>query len=408
MDLSPTIRRNTVVLAGCMALSWAVVQLWATVAAPILSDLTGRPSLAGFAPAIALSFWAVATLLVGRYMDARGRAPGLRLGFIAGAIGCLLLYFGIRGRSLPLYLMGLAVVGGGGGAVNLARAGAGDMYLPERRARGISFVLIGAAFGAILGPVAFTPLLARTGGDLDVLAPPFLAAAAIMLAGAALTLVIRVDPMEVARRVREQIGTRGSAPEAPGRPIMQLLRVPLVRAAVVAALVSQAVMTGTMSTVALHLRTHGHGWPEVAITMSAHFLGMFALVLVVGRLVDRIGRERAIIIGFLILSAGSIALLADVEIRWIAPAMLAVGLGWNVGFVAATAMMADATRPAERAGLLGFADFVAIGGAVVASLLAGVVIGAWGMGALAALGTAVALVPVGIFLAGRHRVQTAI
>jgi MFS family permease len=181
----------------------------------------------------------------------------------------------------------------------------------------------------------------------------------------------------------------------------------MVRAAVVAALISQAVMTGTMSTVALHLRDHGHGWPEVAITMSAHFLGMFALVLVVGRLVDRIGRERAIIFGFLILSAGAVALLAEAEIRWIAPAMLAVGLGWNVGFVAATAMMADATSPAERAGLLGFADFVAVGSSVVSSLLAGVVIGVFGMGALATLGTAVALIPVVIFLAGRHRVQAA-
>ncbi len=166
-------------------------------------------------------------------------------------------------------------------------------------------------------------------------------------------------------------------------------------------------MTGTMSTVALHLRNHGHGWPEVAVTMSAHFLGMFALVLVVGRLVDRIGRERSIIIGFLVLSAGAIALLAEVEIRWIAPAMLAVGLGWNVGFVAATAMMADATRPAERAGLLGFADFVAVGSSVVAALLAGVVIGAFGMAALAVIGTAVAMIPVSIFVVGRHRVQAA-
>ncbi len=394
-------------MAGCMALSWAVVQLWATVAAPILSDLTGRPSFAGFGPAIALTFWAVATLLVGRYMDARGRAAGLRLGFIAGAVGCLLLFFGIGGRSLPLYLVGLAVVGGGGGAVNLARAGAGDMYPPERRARGISFVLIGAAFGAILGPVAFTPLLARTGADLDVLAPPFLAAAGIMVAGAALTFVIRVDPMEVARRIRGQIASGASAAVAPARPMRELLRMPLVRAAVVAALISQAVMTGTMSTVALHLRDHGHGWPEVAITMSAHFLGMFALVLVVGRLVDRIGRERAIIIGFLILSAGAIALLAEVEIRWIAPAMLAVGLGWNVGFVAATAMMADATSPAERAGLLGFADFLAVGSSVVAALLAGVVIGVFGMASLAIVGTAVAMIPVAIFVAGRRRVQAA-
>ena len=39
------------------------------------------------------------------------------------------------------------------------------MYPPERRARGISFVLFGAVFGAILGPAVFSPLFA--GQDLD-------------------------------------------------------------------------------------------------------------------------------------------------------------------------------------------------------------------------------------------------
>jgi MFS family permease len=407
MDLSRTIRRNTIVLAASLALSWAVVQLLVVVAAPVLSDLTGRPSLAGFGPAIALAFWAVATLLVGRYMDAHGRVPGLRIGFIAGAVGCVVLFFALRGRSLPLYLLGLAIAGGGGGAVNLARAGAGDMYPPERRARGISFVLIGAAFGAILGPVVFTPFLARTGADLAVLAPPFVAAALIMLAGVALTYVIRVDPMEVARRQREEMGS-AAPPAGPARHMRELLQVPLVRAAVVAALISQGVMAMMMSTISLHLRDHAHGWSAVSIALSAHFLGMFGLVLFVGRLVDRIGRERSLVIGLLVLVASVFALLAEVELRWVAPAMLIVGVGWNVSFVAATAMMADATGPAERAGLLGFADFLAMGSSVVSSLLAGIAIGVLGIGALVVVGGTVAMIPVAIFMAGRHRVQAAV
>jgi MFS family permease len=406
-DLARTVRRNTVVLAASLALSWAVVQLLVVVAAPVLSDLTGRPSLAGFGPAVALTFWAVATLLVGRYMDAHGRAPGLRLGFIAGVVGCVVLFFALRGRSLPLFLFGMAAAGGGGGAVNLARAGAGDMYPPERRARGISFVLIGAAFGAILGPVVFTPFLARTGADLGVLAPPFIAAAGIMAVGVALTFAIRVDPMEVARRQREEMGSP-AALSAPARHVRELLQGPVVRAAVVAALISQGVMAMMMSTVSLHLRDHGHGWTAVSIALSAHFLGMFGLVLFVGRLVDRIGRERSLVMGLLVLVVGTAALLAEVELLWVAPAMLIVGVGWNVSFVAATAMMADATAPAERAGLLGFADFLAMGSSVVSSLLAGVVIGSLGIGAIVAVGVAVAMIPVVIFMTGRHRAEAAV
>lgn len=400
--LGRTIRRNTIVLAASLALSWAVVQLLVSVAAPILADLTGRRSIAGVGPAIALGFWAVGTLVVGRYMDARGRAPGVRLGFAVAAVGYVVLFIGTRNRSLPLYLLGLAVAGAGGGAINLARAGGGDMYPPERRARGISFVLVGAAFGAILGPLVFTPFLVQSGADLDVLAPPFMAGALIMLLGAALTWVIRVDPIEIGRMLRE--GT-ASEIEAPARHLKELLQIPLVRVAVTAAVVSQGVMAMMMSTVSLHLREHGHGWTAISLVLSAHFLGMFGLVLFVGRLVDRIGRERGLVFGLLILIVGVVALLADVQLQWVTPAMLIVGVGWNVSFVAATAMLADATSPIERAGLLGFTDFLGMGSSAFASLVAGVVIGAVGIGALVALGTAVALVPVVIFVAGGRRVR---
>ncbi len=407
MDLSRTIRRNTIVLAASLALSWAAVQLLVSVAAPILAELTGRRSVAGIGPAIALTFWAVGTLLVGRYMDARGRAPGVRLGFIVAALGYVVLFFGTRSRSLPLYLLGLAVAGAGGGAINLARAGGGDMYPPERRARGISYVLIGAAFGAILGPLVFTPLLVRTGTNIDALGPAFIAATVMMLLGVALTQAIRVDPIEIGRRLREGAASSLEAPAA-GRHLKELLQIPLVRVAVTAAVISQGVMAMMMSTISLHLREHGHGWTAVSFVLSAHFLGMFGLVLFVGRLVDQIGRERGLVIGLLILIAGVVALLADVELLFVAPAMLIVGVGWNVSFVAATAMLADATAPVERAGLLGFTDFLGMGSSAVAALLAGVVIGALGIGALVAVGAAVAMIPVVIFAAGRHRVQAAV
>jgi MFS family permease len=397
-DIHALVRRNTIVLAACLALSWSVVQLLVVVAAPVLSELTGRPSLAGLAPAIYLVCWALATLAAGRYMDARGRASGIRLGFLAGALGCLLVFLGTRDRSLILFLPGLALAGGGSGAVNLARAGAADMYPPERRARGISFVLVGAAFGAILGPVAFIPLLARSGSDLHVLATPAAAAAVVMLAGGALTLAIRIDPLEIGRSLRPP--PDGSAePGDAVRSLRTLLVEPVVRAALIAAVVGQTVMSSTMATISLVLHNHGHGWPAAAVTLSAHFLGMFGLVLVVGRLVDRIGRDRSVVAGMAVLAAGVLALLAEVEVRWVAPAMLIIGIGWNISFVAATAMLADATAPLERARLLGFGDFLAYGIAAAGVTLAGVVIGALGLGALVGFGIALSVLVLIVFVA---------
>jgi MFS family permease len=391
------VRRNTVVLALCLTLSWAVVQLLAALGAITLATLSGHPALAGLAPATFLGAWAVANLLVGRLMDRRGRAAGLRLGFLVGAAGCVAVFVGTRSESVPLFLVAMAMVGGGAGAVNLARAGAADMYPPERRGRGISYVLIGAAFGAILGPIVFTPLLAGGSRDTATLAAPWIVAAAVMLAGAGLTLAIRVDPIRFARRSRPaDEGPAGSA-----RRVVELLRLPAVRAALVAAVLAQGVMSTMMSIVGVSLVDHGHDLAAVAISMSAHFLGMFGLVLVVGRLVDRLGRERSILGGSVVLALGCIGLVPGRALGWVVPAMFAIGAGWNVAFVAATAMLSDATQPHERGGLLGFVEFVAIAVAAVGSLVAGAILGVAGLTPMVLVASLLALLPLAVFLVAR-------
>jgi MFS family permease len=103
-------------------------------------------------------------------------------------------------------------------------------------------------------------------------------------------------------------------------------------------------------------------------------------------------------VGLLVLAAGVLLLLADVEVGWVAPAMFLIGVGWNVAFVAATTILSDATEPSERARLLGFSDFTAFSAAAVGSLLAGVVLDAWGLGALVGFGAGLALVPVVVFV----------
>jgi MFS family permease len=394
-DTAVIVRRNTIVLALCMTLSWAVVQLFAALGAVTLATLS-RPAVAGFAPAVFLGSWAVATLLVGGFMDRHGRAPGLRLGFLVGASGCALVFVGTRGESVPLFLLGMALVGAGAGAVNLARAGAADMYPPERRGRGVSYVLVGAAFGAILGPIAFTPLLAGGGRDPATLAGPWVPAAVVMLAGAALTLAIRVDPIKIGRR---RTPAEGAPPAL--RPLPELLGLPVVRAALVAAVLAQGVMSTMMSIVGVALVDHGHDLAAVAATISSHFLGMFALVLVVGSVVDRIGRDRAILGGMIVLAIGCLGLTFGVALGTAVPAMFAIGVGWNVAFVAATAMLSDATQPHERGRLLGFVEFVAIATAAGGSIVAGAMLGTIGPRAMAGVGAALALLPVVVFLVAR-------
>ena len=74
-------------------------------------------------------------------------------------------------------------------------------------------------------------------------------------------------------------------------------------------------------------------------------------------------------------------------------ALFLLGLGWNLSFVAATAVLSDCTAPEERGKLLGFNDLLAgLTGAGLA-LLGGVALTALGVAALAIGGAALVIAP---------------
>ena len=114
----------------------------------------------------------------------------------------------------------------------LARAAAADMYPPERRARGISFVLFGALFGAALGPLVFRPLFAGKELDTDALVVPWLAAGGIMAVGLVLVLLVRPDPRTIAQALDAAEPTPFREPAA---PLREIIRRPGVASALVAA-----------------------------------------------------------------------------------------------------------------------------------------------------------------------------
>ena len=99
-------------------------------------------------------------------------------------------------------LLGLIGVGAASGTALLARTAAGDMYPPEHRAHGIALVLFGAVFGAILGPLVFSPLLHGRELDGDALALLWLAAGGFMLVALVIVLFVRPDPKRIAELLR--------------------------------------------------------------------------------------------------------------------------------------------------------------------------------------------------------------
>jgi MFS family permease len=384
------IRRNTILLAAALAANSAMLQLSAAVASLTLVLVLDVRGLLGLGPAIVLASGALAALPAGRAMDRVGRVPVLGAGFVAGAAGCALAALGSTRESPVAVLAGLVAVGAASGIVLLARTAAGDMYPPERRARGISLVLFGAVFGAVLGPLVFSPLLAGREFDGTALASLWLAAGGFMVVGLALVLAVRPDPRRIAALLAHQ---QDDVPRA-AAPLRELLARPGVIPALLAAQASFAVMVGVMTLTGAVVVDHfHHAAHHVFPIIGAHVVGMYALVIVVGDLIDRIGRTRSLAGGLALMAVSVISLLWVTSVPATAAALFGLGLGWNLSFVTATAELADRTSPWERGKLLGFNDLLSGATGAALALAGGVALSALGVAALAIGGAVLVLAP---------------
>lgn len=386
------VRRNTFLLSLCLLLLSGVLQLAVAVATITLVLVSGIESILGLGPAIFIVAGALAALPAGRLMDRAGRVPVIAGGFAIGAVGCTLTALGCLVDSAPLVVLGFVGVGAMNGAVLLSRTAAADMYPPEQRARAISYVLFGALFGAALGPLVFRPLFAGKDLELDTLVIPWFAAAALALAALVVSLCIRPDPRTIALEL-EAAGKGGGepVPVAPPAPLREIFRRPGVPSAIVAALASFAVMVGVMNLTGYIVVDHDHEQADVFTVISLHIVGMYALVLVIGAVIDRVGLRPSLVSGLAIMAVSTVMLVWVESIAWTSVSLFLLGLGWNVSYVAATADLVAHATPVERGRLIGATDLMAGMLGAGLALLGGAAYTEWGVAAVA-IGATVAVV----------------
>jgi MFS family permease len=395
------IRRNTILLSLCLLTLSGVLQLAVAVATITLVLVTGIESILGLGPAIFLTAGALAALPAGRLMDRFGRVPVIAGGFVTGAVGCALTALGCLFDAAPLVIFGFVGIGSMNGAVVLARTAAADMYPPEKKARAISYVLFGALFGAALGPLVFRPLFAGKDFELDTLVIPWFVASAMALVGLIIALNIRPDPRTIALQLEE--ASADDVPMVPAAPLGEILRRPGVPSAVIAAVASFAVMASVMNLTGYIVVGHHHAQADVFTVISLHIVGMYALVLVIGALVDKVGRRPTLLWGLVIMAVSTVMLGFVQSIAWTSLSLFLLGLGWNLSYIAATAELVTHATPVERGRLVGFTDLSAGLLAAALALLGGAAYTEWGVVAVAVGATLAVVVPaVAILLAPRR------
>ncbi|GGN94670.1 MFS transporter [Saccharibacillus kuerlensis] len=346
-----------------------------TVGALIAQDMLGTDNFTGVPTALFTLGSAAAALLVGRYSQRFGRRMGLGLGFIVGGIGAIGVVLAAISSSIILLLISLLIYGAGSATNLQARYAGTDLAGPKQRATAASMAMVFTTIGAVAGPnlVGVTGDFAESIGVPSLAGPFILAAVAYFLAGIILLILLRPDPLLVAKEVAKQAVQSGTA--SVGTATAADSRRGITLGALVMIL-TQIVMVAVMTMTPVHMRHHGHGLEEVGLVIGFHVGAMYLPSLITGVLVDKIGRiAMAAASGITLLLAGITAALAPADsLFMLIVALVLLGLGWNFGLISGTAMIVDSTTAANRAKVQGSVDvLIALSGAS-GGMLSGMVV----------------------------------
>jgi MFS family permease len=402
-DLDGLRRRIRLTLMATAALGSTGYLVALTVGTIAAAEIGGGLAVGG-APSAAMTLGtAVAASSLSRAMVSVGRRIGMLGGLTIGLAGAVVGFAAILLDSLLLLILGAVLMGFANGAGQMARYVAADLVPPLRRASAVGMVVWGSTVGAVIGPN-----LAEPGGWVAAqLALPALAGAYLLtivffvLALSVLVVFLRPEPYALADPSALERRTDGTDAAA-----LELLQRPSVVLALAALLAGQVVMVLIMTMTPLHLTTHGHGLDTVGLVLSAHTFGMFALSPISGRLTDRFGEVAIIAAGMGLLAVAAImAALAPVEGPILTLALFLLGYGWNLGFVAGSALLTRGLSLAERTRVQGTVDGLVWGSAAVAGFSSGLIVQAWSYTTLGFLGLVLLIAPVTVLVLTRVEVH---
>ncbi len=376
-----------------------------TVGALIAQQMLGTDAFAGLPSALFTLGSAGSALIVGRLSQRYGRRTGLSAGFMIGGLGAIGVIMAAIINSIFLLFISLLIYGAGTATNLQARYAGTDLANHKQRATAVSITMVFTTFGAVAGPSLVNVMgdFALSIGVPSLAGPFILAAAAYMLAGVVLFIMLRPDPLVIARTIEaanEEPGDKGHLAAAEHTENKKGI---IVGATVM--VLTQIVMVAIMTMTPVHMRHHGHDLGAVGLVIGFHIGAMYLPSLVTGVLVDRLGRTAmAISSGTTLLLAGVIAAFASGDsMVLLVIALSLLGLGWNFGLISGTALIVDSTDTATRAKTQGTVDvLIALSGAA-GGALSGMIVAGSSYLALSFAGgmLSLLLIPVVVWFRGR-------
>lgn len=349
-----------------------------TVGALLAEQMLGTNAFAGLPATLFTLGSAGAAFTVGRLSNRFGRRMGLAAGFITGGLGAIGVVLAAIFDSVFLLFPSLLVYGAGTATNLQARYAGTDLANNKQRATAISIAMVSTTFGAVAGPNLVNVMgdFALSIGVPSLAGPFILSAAAYILAGLILFMLLRPDPLVIARKIAVSNAEKNVSGPSAHTDQVENKRGIIVGATIM--VLSQIVMVAIMTMTPIHMSHHGHGMGAIGLVIGFHIGAMYFPSLVTGVLVDKFGRTAmAMASGATLLLSGIIAAVAPGDsIILLVIALSLLGLGWNFGLISGTALIVDSTKISTRAKTQGTVDILialsgASGGALSGMVVAG-------------------------------------
>ncbi len=309
---------------------------------------------------------------------------GRRRVFIGGALlagtGCLLAATAVDQGNFWMYCAANLMIGANLAFTAQFRFAAAESVSVERVSRVVAWVMLGTLAAATVAPRLLVGV--RNASEVEYVASFWLLALIYLGSAAVLSRFENPEPLQP---------TAGEI----ARPLGEIARQGAFRIAVLAAAVGYGIMALIMTATPLSMHVmEGHSVEATALVIQGHVIAMYLPSLFSGQLVARLGVMRMLFLGALCEAACVVFAVAGYDVMHYAGAMILLGVGWNLLFVAGTTLLTRCYQPSERFRVQAFNEFTMFAVMALASLLAGVLINSIGWRLLNLL----ALIPLSILL----------
>ncbi len=325
--------------------------------------LAPTPVLATLPISIFVVGMAACILPMGKIAQRYGRRAAFMAGTGAGVLTGLLATLAVIQGWFWLFCLA-TFFGGGYAAVVLSfRFAAADGVEKAKRARALSLVMAAGVVAGIIGPQLVTWTM-----DMWVpykFAATFLVQAAVAALSALLLLGVKL-PMPT---LAEQAG---------GRPLSVIAKQPRFVAAAISGAVAYMLMNFLMTSAPLAMHHSGHSQASANLGLQWHVIAMYAPSFFTGSLIARFGASSVAAVGLLLTGISAVVGLGGVDVMHFWAALILLGLGWNFGFLGASALVLECHRPEEKTRVQSLNDFIVFGLMAVGSFSSGGLLNAYG------------------------------